>query len=293
MNYQHPILHQLQPLISKGILPENILLAGSEGVGVFEIAQQVAAEILGVAIAQLATHSDYKVAYHEDNAKYVPHTLEEIHDIISFVHSSRLSSNRVIIIPDADLFTLSVANSLLKTLEEPHEHTYFILLARNATSVLPTILSRVTLWHVNPVSNEMVQEVCVSFAKKDFFADVITLAMGRPFLALELCENNKLRKSYFEDKTLFISLLSAPDYERIGVAEKIAVKGDHEEKKRLLRERLERFQLFALQEMERDVARASEFAQWIDECGKHMTALLHHGNVRAHVDVLLLALPHL
>ena len=60
-----------------------------------------------------------------------------------------------------------------------------------------------------------------------------------------------------------------------------------------MREKLERFQLFALQEMERDVARAPLFAQWIDECSKHVIALSHHGNARAHVDVLLLALPHL
>lgn len=293
MNYQHPILHQLQPLITKGILPENILLSGSEGMGVFQIAQEIAARILGITVAQLVTHPDYKVAYHEDNAQYVPHTLEEMHEIISFVHASRLSPNRVIIIPDADLFTSPVANSLLKTLEEPHEHTFFILLARNATSVLPTIMSRVTVWHVNPVSDGIVQEVCASFSKKDFFDDVVTLAMGRPFLALELCENNKLRKVYLDDRSLFISLLSAPDYERIGAAEKIAAKGDHEEKKRLLREKLERFQLFALQEMERDVVRAPLFAQWIDECGKHIVALSHHGNARAHVDVLLLALPHL
>ena len=83
-------------------------------------------------------------------------------------------------------------------------------------------MSRVTVWHVNPVSNEIVQEVCAAFSKKDFFDDVVTLAMGRPFLALELCENNKLRKVYLDDRSLFISLLSAPDYERIAAAEKIA-----------------------------------------------------------------------
>lgn len=290
--YHHPLLLQLHPLIEKGILPENMLLAGSEGMGVFELAQEIAANILGISVEQLVTHPDYRVAYHEDDARYVSHTLEEMHDVISFVHASRLTANRVIIIPDADLFTPAVANSLLKTLEESHEHTFFILLARNATSVLPTIMSRVTLWHVNLVSNEIVREMCVDFVKKDFFEEVIILAMGRPFLARELCENTKLRKVYSDDRTQFISLLSAPDYERIAAAEKIVAKGDHEEKKRLLREKLERFQLFALQEMECDVGRAPLFARWIDSCHVHLKELAHHGNARAHVDVLLLALPH-
>lgn len=291
--YHHPLLQHIDPLLEKGILSENILLCGSEGMGVFELAQEIAARILGVSVAGLGTHPDYKVAYHEDDARYVPHTLEEIHEVISFVHASRLSANRVIIIPDADLFTAPVANSLLKTLEEPHEHTFFILLARNATSVLPTILSRVTVWHVNPVSETLVREMCAEYSKKDFFEEVITISMGRPFLARELCENTKLRKLYTDDRAQFVALLSAPDFERIGAGEKIAAKGDHEEKKRLLREKLERFQLFALQEMERDVVHASLFAQWIDECQVHLKELAHHGNARAHVDVLLLALPHL
>lgn len=291
--YHHPLLQHINPLIEKGILPENMLLAGSEGMGVFELAQEIAAHMLGVSVAGLTTHPDYKVAYHEDDARYVPHSVEEIHEVISFVHASRLTANRVIIIPDADLFTPAVANSLLKTLEEPHEHTFFILLARNATSVLPTILSRVTVWHVNPVSDSVVREMCADFAKKDFFEEVITLAMGRPFLARELCENTKLRKVYTDDRAQFITLLSAPDFERIAAAEKIAAKGDHEEKKRLLREKLERFQLFALQEMERDVTCAPLFARWIDTCHVHLKELAHHGNARAHVDVLLLALPHL
>lgn len=42
----------------------------------------------------------------------------------------------------------SVANALLKTLEEPANDTYFILLAEHLSTMLPTILSRAAVWPV-------------------------------------------------------------------------------------------------------------------------------------------------
>ncbi len=51
---------------------------------------------------------------------------------------------RVVLIPDihANLGRAEVANSLLKTLEEPAENTIFILTGDEAGAILPTILSR-------------------------------------------------------------------------------------------------------------------------------------------------------
>lgn len=54
------------------------------------------------------------------------------------------SAFRIIIVEDAtqDVFHRPSANALLKTLEEPPEHTMFFLFAENAESVLPTVVSR-------------------------------------------------------------------------------------------------------------------------------------------------------
>jgi len=54
------------------------------------------------------------------------------------------SAFRIVIVEDAsqDVFHRPSANALLKTLEEPPEHTMFFLFAENAESVLPTVVSR-------------------------------------------------------------------------------------------------------------------------------------------------------
>ena len=52
------------------------------------------------------------------------------------------ASYRVFIIDGAEYLSEEGANSLLKTLEEPPPKTVFILLARNESLILPTILSR-------------------------------------------------------------------------------------------------------------------------------------------------------
>jgi DNA polymerase-3 subunit delta' len=53
-----------------------------------------------------------------------------------------VGAKRVFIVTRADTLTSAAANSLLKVLEEPPPYAVFILLAPNASRLLPTILSR-------------------------------------------------------------------------------------------------------------------------------------------------------
>lgn len=50
--------------------------------------------------------------------------------------------HRLIIIESADRMNTASANALLKILEEPAEHTLFLLMAQQLSTVLPTVLSR-------------------------------------------------------------------------------------------------------------------------------------------------------
>ncbi len=49
---------------------------------------------------------------------------------------------KIFIFNDAHRMTIPAANSLLKILEEPHEHLLFLMLTDNFSKILPTILSR-------------------------------------------------------------------------------------------------------------------------------------------------------
>ncbi len=59
---------------------------------------------------------------------------------------------KIAIIDDADLLNEAGANALLKTLEEPPEHSLIILIASNRDAILPTILSRCQILRFQPLS---------------------------------------------------------------------------------------------------------------------------------------------
>jgi DNA polymerase-3 subunit delta' len=66
---------------------------------------------------------------------------------------------KVIIIHDAQLFTIEAANSLLKVLEEPPERTIFILLADNIQNLPDTIRSRCLHIQFNPLDQGVISEI--------------------------------------------------------------------------------------------------------------------------------------
>ncbi|HSW88343.1 MAG TPA: hypothetical protein VLG12_04220 [Candidatus Saccharimonadales bacterium] len=70
--------------------------------------------------------------------------------------------NKAIIIKDAHTLTTEAQNALLKTLEEPPNHTYIYLLAENTNNLLPTILSRtsvIELTEENQFEEKELQEI--------------------------------------------------------------------------------------------------------------------------------------
>jgi len=61
---------------------------------------------------------------------------------------------RILIIDDAEKMTNAASNNLLKTIEEPEGNLMIIFLADSAKQLLPTIQSRVQIFHLSNKSNE-------------------------------------------------------------------------------------------------------------------------------------------
>lgn len=61
---------------------------------------------------------------------------------------------KAVIIDQAENMTASVANCLLKTLEEPPEDTVLVLIAHSVSDMLPTVLSRCQRLHFSPLSDD-------------------------------------------------------------------------------------------------------------------------------------------
>ncbi|MDR2668037.1 MAG: hypothetical protein LBB38_03285 [Puniceicoccales bacterium] len=73
---------------------------------------------------------------------------ESVREVVDRMHlSSRSGGRKVAAIYGADRLHVAAANALLKTLEEPPPHTFFLLSARRVGDVLPTICSRCHVYH--------------------------------------------------------------------------------------------------------------------------------------------------
>lgn len=283
----------VRQMVENQTVPGVMLLIGPKGVGIELFARDIATGILGVTDAMLNRNPDFLYVSHEDEKTSVPHSLEEISEVLMRVATKSLSGNRVVIIPDADLFSASVANTLLKTLEESALGTHFILLAHQEGKLLPTIRSRSSIWHLAPVSEAVLADYFKAHATKDYFSQVLAYSVGRFEVAERLFTDTKARTAWKTDHEFLTTAIAAPAYTRIAMGEKLTPKGDHADKKALLMERLARFQVLAAVIMKEDPSRAHAWGAWIDTLQETERALLHHGSPRLHIDNLLLALPRL
>lgn len=103
------------------------------------------------------------------------------------------SKNKVMIIWQPELMHPSAANGILKILEEPAAHTYFILVTNAADQLLPTIISRTQIATIplltdHELENYLVQQLQQDAAKAN---KITQLANGNLNLALKLLENEE------------------------------------------------------------------------------------------------------
>ncbi|MEZ0327069.1 MAG: ATP-binding protein [Fimbriimonas sp.] len=94
------------------------------------------------------------------------------------------SKHRVALIEDAHRMNASSANSLLKTLEEPHPHGKLILTTDSVGSVLPTILSRCLAVVCELPSEESLRTLAPNVSE-----DLIRMSDGAPGRVLAAVQN--------------------------------------------------------------------------------------------------------
>lgn len=102
-----------------------------------------------------------------------------------------LGSRRAIIIDPADDLEKSACNALLKSLEEPPQGTYFLLVTHRPGRLLPTIRSRCRLLPFRPLDNREMEQVLSDMAPASnpaARAAAIAAAAGSPGAALDFVE---------------------------------------------------------------------------------------------------------
>ena len=84
---------------------------------------------------------------------------EQVKELVGWLSLKPIAgSHRVWLIDEADTLHPAAANKLLKSLEEPPAHVYFLLTTAVLERMLPTIVSRCHVIELGPVSRAAVQE---------------------------------------------------------------------------------------------------------------------------------------
>ncbi|BBB90330.1 MAG TPA: DNA polymerase III subunit delta' [Methylomusa anaerophila] len=200
------IVAALKSMLTAGIMPHALLFSGPAGIGKSLTARILAAGILcagsegirpcgacpSCMACRRAGHPDLTVVQPEGTAIKIG----QIRALKHFAAlSPALSQGRVCVIEDAELMTVQAANSLLKLLEEPPPHFYFILAASALESLLPTIISRCRILKFSALPAGLLTDELVKrgFGQADA-AVASRLSGGRLGTALALLEPDGLAR---------------------------------------------------------------------------------------------------
>lgn len=189
-DWLRPYFDQFVSTLLQGRLPSSIIISGHEGLGGNILALELARFYLchepsstGAcghcrscqAFSRLI-HPDLKVAY-SSNSTEASDDLDFTGNLIGLLRREESKTRRslrvdtmrqisefltqtavlggrgkVVIIESAHLMSEGAANAILKTFEEPNEHTLIIMLTNSLESLLPTILSRASKIVLHEVS---------------------------------------------------------------------------------------------------------------------------------------------
>lgn len=200
-----PIKAYLEKAIAQNRLSQTLLFHGPDGIGKSLFAKAVAKTLLGSA-------NSPDLHLYAPEGKSGLYAIDTLREMIDTEHSAPFeAAHKVFILEDIDRMQPASANALLKTLEEPTPDTTFILLSSNLNEILPTILSRCTILHFQPISEGEIVSLLQSKGYPIHFAKLSAGSVGR---AIELAEHPEYEE---QRKMLFALLAKKPSYPELSL----------------------------------------------------------------------------
>lgn len=134
----------IERMIEQGSVPNTMLFYGPDGVGKSLFALALAERLMGKGhAAKIGTSNHPDIHIYRPEGKSAIHTMENMRALIQEVSLPPFEAPvKFFILHDAHQMQPYSSNALLKTLEEPPQDTYIILLTSSIDAMLPTILSR-------------------------------------------------------------------------------------------------------------------------------------------------------
>ena len=173
--------------------------------------------------AQSGNHPDIIHLMHEKpNSISVDDVRTQIvNDVLIKPYSGKY---KIYIVPDAEKMTAAAQNALLKTIEEPPAYAVILLLANNASALLPTILSRCVMLSLKPVADDKVKQYLMEHVQvPDYEADVcVAFAQGNVGKAIQLASSDDFNEMKASALQLIKRLDDIDLYEMTAAVKQIA-----------------------------------------------------------------------
>jgi DNA polymerase-3 subunit delta' len=198
------LIEQFDRLVRRGRLAHAYLFAGPPGIGKRLFAEELAKALLceghngrleacdhcpSCKQFEAGTHPDFTYAARPEESLELP--IEVIRELCRvFALKPARDRGKVAILDNADDLNDAAANCFLKTLEEPPQHSTFLLVANNPDLQLPTILSRCQVIRFQPLSLKLVKEIVRAKGVEDpnLVERLARLSNGSPGQALALAD---------------------------------------------------------------------------------------------------------
>jgi DNA polymerase III delta prime subunit len=158
-------------------LHHGIIIAGKKGIGKASFIKQFCQKILH---SNGEANADFRIVEKIDDKKTIG--IEEIRKQSEFLNqTSAISEYKFLIIDSACELTSQASNSLLKTLEEPKNNNFLILITHNLSKIIPTIRSRCFIAKVPEFSSAQFFEILNQ--------NKINNSENEKFFLAQICDN--------------------------------------------------------------------------------------------------------
>jgi len=181
------VLARLESLATQGRTPPSLIFSGPSGIGKKRVALEFAQILVGdrkaLDLDQPMSMTEHILYVRPDGASI---KIDQVREANQFLQLRRLGRARVLIFDEAHLLNEQAANAMLKSVEEPPEHTHFLFITPSASQVLPTIRSRSQALNFAPLNRaELSEALKLQGVKIALTPELEALCGGSVAVALE------------------------------------------------------------------------------------------------------------
>jgi len=206
--WQESQWQQLSARREAGRLPHALLLTGLAGLGKRHLAAALAQGLLcraptsdGTACGTCRSCELFAAGTHPDCREITPFEdkkelgIDQVRELTDYQYlKPQYTDRKIITLYPADRMTMSAANALLKTLEEPTQGTLLLLITDHPEGLLPTIRSRCQRLQFPPVEDGSADQWLQERLPERDPKELLQISGGAPLVARALAEEDILTR---------------------------------------------------------------------------------------------------